>query len=57
MLKNPPTNVGDKGLIPGLGRLPGEGNGNPLQFSCLGNPVDRGGRWATFQGVAATDTT
>ena len=57
MLKNPHTNVGDMGLIPGLGRLPREGNDNPLQFSCLGNPVDRGGRWATFQGVAATDTT
>ena len=36
-------NVGDPGLIPGLGRIPGEGNGNPLQYSCLENPMDRGG--------------
>ena len=35
-------NAGDPGLIPGLGRSPGEGNGNPLQYSCLGNPMDRG---------------
>ena len=40
-VKNLPANVGDLGLIPGLGRLPGEGNGNPLQYSCLGNPMDR----------------
>ena len=38
MVKNPPANVGDVGLIPGLERSPGEGNGNPLQYSCLGNP-------------------
>ena len=57
VVKNPPANVGDMGLIPGGGRLPGEGNGNPLQFSCLGNPVDRGGRWTTFHGVTATHTT
>ena len=38
-------------LIPGLGRSPGEGNGNPLQYSCLGNPMNRGAWWATFQGV------
>ena len=45
MVKNPPTNAGDTreaGLIPGLGRFPGEGNGNTLQYSCLENPVDRG---------------
>ena len=36
-----PVNIGDAGLIPGSGRSPGEGNGNPLQFSCLGNPMDR----------------
>ena len=36
--KNPPTNAGDPGSIPGLGGSPGEGNGNPLQYSCLGNP-------------------
>ena len=40
MLKNPPTNAGDTGLISGLGRSPGEGNGSPLQYSCLRNPMD-----------------
>ena len=45
-------NVGDPGLIPGLGRSPGEGNGNPLQHSCLENsPMDRGAWWATDHGV------
>ena len=39
MVKNPPANAGDIGSIPGLGRSPGEGNGNPLQYSCLGNPM------------------
>ena len=39
------------GLIPGLGRSPGEGNGNPLQYSCLKNPMDRGAWWATAHGV------
>ena len=42
MIKNLPANAGDTGSIPGLGRSPGEGNGNPLQDSCLGNPMDRG---------------
>ena len=42
MVKNLPANAGDLGLIPGLGRFPGEGNGNPLQYSCLENPIDRG---------------
>ena len=42
MGKNPPTSTGDRGWIPGLGRSPGEGNGNPLQYSCLENPMDRG---------------
>ena len=42
MVKNLPTNAGDPGLIPGLGRSPGEGNGYPLQYSCLENPIDRG---------------
>ena len=42
MVKNPPANAGDVGLIPGSGRCPGEGNGNPLQHSSLGNPTDRG---------------
>ena len=41
MVKNLPANVGDMGLIPGSERFPGEENGNPLQYSCLGNPVNR----------------
>ena len=45
-------NVGDLGLIPGSGRSPGEGNGNPLQCSCLENPRDRGAWWAAIYGVA-----
>ena len=45
-------NAGDPGLIFGSGRLPGEGNGNPLQYSCLENPMDRGAWWATVHGVA-----
>ena len=44
-------NAGDLGSIPGLGRSPGEGNGNPLQYSCLGNPLDRGACWAAVHGV------
>ena len=51
-------NVGELGLIPGLRRSPGEGNGNPLQYSCLENPMDRGTWWATVHGVAKeSDTT
>ena len=46
-VKNPPANAGDSSLILGLGRSPGEGNGNPLQYSCLRNPMDRGTWWAT----------
>ena len=49
MVKNPPARAGDTedaGLIPGLGRSPGMGNGNPLQYSCLGNLMDRGAWWA-----------
>ena len=61
MIKNPPANVGDvrdAGSILGAGRSPGEGNGNPLQYSCLGNPIDRGAWWATVHGVAKeSDTT
>ena len=45
-------NVGDPGSIPGLGRSPGEGNGNPFQYSCLVNPMDGGALWATVHGVA-----
>ena len=41
MVKNLPANAADAGSIPGTGRFPGEGNGNPLQYSCLGNPMDR----------------
>ena len=44
-------NAGDLGLNPGLGRSPGEGNGNPLQYSCLENPMDRGASWATVHRV------
>ena len=50
-------NVGDLGLIPALGSSPGEGNGNPLQYSCLGNSMDGGAWWATVHGVAESDTT
>ena len=49
--KNLPTNAEDVGSIPGLGRPPGEGNGNPLQFSCLRNSMDRGTWWAIGEGV------
>ena len=45
-------NAGDLGSFPGLGRSPGEGNGNPLQYSCLENPMDGGAWWATVHGVA-----
>ena len=45
-------NAGEPGLIPGLGRSPGEGNGNPLHYSCLGNPMNRGTWWATVSGFA-----
>ena len=48
--------VGDPGSIPGPGRSPGEGNGNPLQYSCLENPRDWGAWWATVHGVAESDT-
>ena len=49
-------NAGDLGSIPGLGRSPGEGNGNPLQYSCLENPMDGGAWWATVYGVAKSRT-
>ena len=49
-------NVGDPGSIPGLGRSPGEGHGNPLQYSCLENPMDRGALWATVHEAARSQT-
>ena len=51
VVKNPPANAGDAGLIPGSGRSPGEGNSNPLWYSCLENPMDRRAWWATVHGV------
>ena len=50
-------NAGDLGLIPGSGRSPGEGNGNPLQYSCLENRMDGGAWWATVHGIAESDMT
>ena len=47
-MKNLPANVEDVGLISGTGRSPGVGNGNPLQYSCLGNPMNRGAGWVTY---------
>ena len=52
MIKVSVCQAGDAASIPGSGRLPGEGSGNPLQYSCLGNPVDRGAWPATVHGVA-----
>ena len=54
--KESASNAGDVGLSPELGRSPGEGNGNPLQYSCLENPMDRGAWWATVCGVAKSQT-
>ena len=54
VVKSPPADAGDirdLGLIPGSGRFPGEGHGNPFQDSCLKNPMDRGAWWATVHGV------
>ena len=51
MIKNLPASTGDMGLIPELGRSLGGGLGNPPQYSCLENPMDRGARWATVHGV------
>ena len=51
VIKNPPANARDSGSILGSGVSPGEGNGNPLQCSCLENPLDRGTWWATVHGV------
>ena len=58
VVKNLPANAGDAGSVPGLGRSPAGGNGNPLQYSCLGNPMARRAWQATVQGVAEeSDTT
>ena len=54
--KESACNAGDSGLIPGSRRSPGEGNGNPLQYSCLENPMDRGAWWATVHWVAKSQT-
>ena len=59
VIKNPPANAGGPGgadSIPGLGRYPGRGNGNPLPYSCLENPSDRGASQAAVQGVATSQT-
>ena len=60
VVKNPPASAGDArdaGFISGLGRSPGEGNGNPLQYSCLENSMDRGTWWATVHGIAEMNMT
>ena len=54
--KESACNVEDLGSIPGLGRSPGGGHGNPLQYSCLENPMDRGAWWATAHGVTKSHT-
>ena len=56
VVKNPPANTGDMDSIPGSERSRGEGNDNPLQYSCLGKPMDRGTWWATVHGVAKNQT-
>ena len=56
MVKNLPAKAGDSGSIPGSGKYPGEGNGTPLQYSCLGNPMDRGPCQAKVHGVANGQT-
>ena len=59
VVKNLPANVGDTGvlgLIPGLGRSSGESNGYPLQYSCLGNSMDRGAWWAIVHGITKNQT-
>ena len=54
--KESTCNAGDAGLIPGSGRSPGGGHGNPLQYPCLENPMDRGDWWATVHGVTKSQT-
>ena len=55
-VKESACNAGDPGSFPGSGRSPGEGNGNPLQYSCLENPIDGGAWWATVHGIAKSQT-
>ena len=55
-VKNLPANAGNRGSNPGLGRSPGEGNGYPIQYSCLENSTDRGAWWATVHGVKKSRT-
>ena len=60
VVEKPPASAGAikyLGSVPGSGRSPGEGNGNPLQSSCLGNPMDRGAWWATVLGATESDMT
>ena len=60
VVKNPPAKAGDTrdvGSIPGSGRFPKDGNGSSLQYSCLGNPMDRGAWWATVHEIAESDVT
>ena len=56
MVKDLPANAGDVCLIPGLRRYPGGGNGSPLQYPCLGNPIDRGAWWAAVCGITKSQT-
>ena len=60
MVKNPPAKAGDTGdvgSIPGSGRFPRDGDGSSLQYSCLGNPMDRGAWWATVHEITESDMT
>ena len=57
MVKNPPAKAGDVGSIPELGRSPGEGNSNLLQYSCLRNPIEREAWWATARGLTKESDT
>ena len=56
VVKNPPAKAGDMGSVLGSRRSSGEVNGNPLQYSCLGNPMDKGAWWTTVHGVAESQT-
>ena len=56
VVKSLPANAGDMGSVPGSGRSPGVRNGNPVQYSCLEDPLDRGAQWASVQGVTQSQT-